>query len=165
MEAVAKSLDDPDPHVRDAARRALANNPASQANAKLLAKLAGSKGTWRVGLINALGFRGDAAGVAALVPLLRDGDRAAAAAAANALGRIGGPQATAALKAAYSKAAEPLNVPFADAYLRCADKLLGQGKVSEAAAIYSELSTAETPRVIRIAALKGKLNAATKAGR
>jgi len=160
VDAVARSLDDPDPHVRDAARRSLQNNPAPQAGAKLLGKLAGSTGTWRVGLINSLGARGDQASIGALAGLLRGGDQAAAAAAANALGKIGGHQAAGALKAALPNAPDPLKVRIADAYLRCADKLLQEGKGNEAAAIYDELYVAESPRAIRLAALKGRLNAA-----
>ena len=115
-----------------------------------------------MGLINALGYRGDAASAAALTPLLRDNDRAAAAAAANALGKIGGPAATAALKTAWPKAPEALKSGFADAYLRCADKLLAQGKTREAMAVYDELLAADAPQAIRIAAVKGKLTAAGK---
>lgn len=164
VDAVAKSLDDGDAQIRDAARRALANMPAVQANAKLLAKLKGSSGTWRVGLINALGFRGEKASVGPLAGLLSGSDRATATAAANALGRIGGAQATAALKAALSKAPNTLKAPFADAYLRCADKLLKDGKAPEALAIYNQLSTADNPRAIRLAALKGILDAASRGG-
>lgn len=164
VDAVAKSLDDGDAQIRDAARRALANMPAVQANAKLLAKLPGSSGTWRVGLINALGHRGETASVGPLAGLLSDKDQATATAAANALGSIGGTQATAALKGALSKAADKLKAPFADAYLRCADKLLEGGKASEAIAIYSQLSTADNPRAIRLAALKGMLDAASGSG-
>ena len=162
--AVAKSLGDKDPHVRDAARRALTNIPAPQANARLLARLSGSSGTFRVGLINSLGFRGDPASVAALAGLLGDRDQDTVAAAANALGKIGGSDATGALKGTYSKVPASLKLPVGDAYLRCADKLLAAGKVKEATAIYSELAAANSPRVIRMAALKGKLQAAGKAG-
>jgi len=164
VDAVAKSLDDADPHIRDAARRALADNPAAEANAKLLAKLGSAQGTFRVGLINALGFRGDPASVAALRGLLGDKDQAVAAAAANALGKIAGPQAAGALKSALARAPEPLKVPIADAYLRCADKMLDEGKTKEAVAIYNELATEANPRVIRMAAMRGKLNAAGKSG-
>jgi HEAT repeat protein len=55
---------------------------------------------------------------------------------------------------------------MADAYLRCADKLLAAGKKEEAVAIYNELYTPDSARVVRLAALKGTLNAAgEKAGR
>lgn len=164
VEAVAKSLTDRDPHVRDAARRALANNPAPKANAPLLAALPGSSGTWRVGLVNALGLRRDQASVGALVGLLRQEDRATVAAAAGALGKIGGSQATAALKAALVKAPDDLKTGIADAYLRCADRLLKEGKTQEAAAIYDELGSDEMPQAIRLAASNGKSQAAAKGG-
>ena len=160
VDAVAKSLDDGDAQVRDAARRALTNIPVPQANAKLLAKLSGSSGTFRVALVNALGYRGDQASVGPLSGLLRDGDQTAASAAANALGKIGGPQAAGALKGALPNVPDALKVRFADAYLRCADRLLKEGKTNEAAAIYNELDTEDGPRVIRLAAIQGKLNAA-----
>jgi HEAT repeat protein len=160
VDSVAKLLDDPDAHVRDAARRCLQNNPDPAANAELLAHLAGAAGAWRVGLIDALGARGDKASIGALAGLLQDPDSAAAAAAAGALAKIAGSEAARALKTALAGAPETLKVRFADAYLRCADTMLEEGKVSEAAAIYDELRADESPRVIRLAALKGKLNAA-----
>ncbi len=161
VDAVAKSLDDADEKVRDAARRALAKNSAAAANARLLAKLPGSSGAWRVGLINALGFRGDASSVGPLAALLGADDPAAVAAAANALAKIGGGQACGALKAVWPKASKAAQVAVADAYLRCADALLAAGKKQEALAIYNELAGENAPRVIRIAAAVGK----EKAGR
>ena len=160
VDAVAASLDDPDMHVRDAARRALQANPTPEAGARLRAGLRGAEGAWRVGLINSLGARGEVAAAAALVDLLDARDQAAAAAAANALGKIGGPQATKALAAALPHAPDRLNVPFADAYLRCADKLLAAGKRDEATAIYKQLYAPDSPQAIRLAAAQGLLNAA-----
>lgn len=160
VDAVAASLDDADPHVRDAARRALQNNPAPEANAKLLAKLPASSGTWRVGLINSLGARGDHASVGALVKLLGDEDQAAVAPAANALGKIGGPEATEALAAALPGASGELIASIADALLRCADKLLAQRNTDQAGDIYKQLYNPQMPRPIRLAALQGMLNAA-----
>jgi HEAT repeat protein len=160
VDAVAAVLDDEDPHVRDAARRALQNNPAPEASAKLLAKLPEASGSWRVGLINSLGARRDPASVPALVRLLGGPDEAAAAAAANALGKIGGPEATQALAAALAGAPGRWKARVADAYLRCADKLLADGNRDAAAAIYEHLYRPESPRTIRLAALQGILNAA-----
>ena len=60
--AIAAALDDEQPLVREAARCALLNNPAPEAVARLRAKLSSTKDTlFKVGLINALGTRGDAA--------------------------------------------------------------------------------------------------------
>lgn len=159
VDAVAALLDDQDQHVRDAARRALQNNPAPTANAKLLGKLrAGGNSSWRVALVNSLGFRGEQASVGPLARLLADKDEALAAAAANALGRIGGEQAARALDAA--KATGDLRMRIADAYLRCADRFLDEGEKDRALAIYAELAQRDVPDVIRMAALQGQLNAA-----
>jgi hypothetical protein len=46
-----------------------------------------------------------------------------------------------------------------DAYLRCADKLVAEGKKAEALAIYGELKKENMPKPIQIAALQGELNA------
>ncbi len=160
VDAVAKSLGDKDDHVRDAARRALANIPVKRANDALLDRLSASQGKFRVGLINALGYRADPASVGPIAKLLGDKDQATAAAAANALGKIANADATKALGAALPKAPKALKGPFADAYLRCADKMLKEGKTKDAAAIYNQLSGDGYPKAVRLAALQGKLNAA-----
>src|SRR5262249_13445262 len=49
---------------------------------------------------------------------------------------------------------------LADAWLRCADRRLAEGKGAEAAAIYLALNQAEQPRAIRLAALRGTLRTA-----
>jgi len=159
VDAVAKSLGDKDDHVRDAARRALANMPVKKANDLLLDRLSGSQGKFRVGLINALGYRADPASVGVIAKLLGDKDQATASAAANALGKIANADATKALKAALPKAPKALKAPVADAYLRCADKMLKEGKKNEALAVYNQLSSEDYPKPIRLAALQGKLNA------
>src|SRR5262249_38215990 len=66
VEAVAGLLDDKDDLVRDAAVRCLTNNPTPEATAKLLARLPGSQGKAKVGLLNALGQRGDKSAVEAV---------------------------------------------------------------------------------------------------
>ena len=163
VEAVTKLLGDNDPQIRECARRALQNNPAKEANGKLLAALAAARDAkWKLALANSLGYRGDPASAGALAKLLAEKDEGATAAAANALGKIGGPQAVAALKAAEAKASGKLQICIADAYLRCADKLLKEGKRSEAAAIYQEMSKPEKPKVIRMAATQGLLKTAGK---
>ena len=84
VDAVAALLDDEDGEIRQWALRTLENNPAPEANAKLLAKpeTAGDSG-WQVALINSLGFRGDPASVTVLAELLAGADEAVATAAAS----------------------------------------------------------------------------------
>jgi len=158
VDAVAANLDDKDEKVRDAARRALARNPAPEAVAKLRAKLAGAPdGRFKAGLINALGDRADEAAVPALAQALGSQDKLVAEAAARALGKIAGAEAAQALAAARPKAAGDLRLRISDSCLLCADKILKQGKVQDAAAMYKQLYHQDEPRGVRLAALKGVL--------
>lgn len=53
-------------------------------------------------------------------------------------------------------AADPqLKALKADAYLMCADKMLAEGKTSDAAAIYSQMTDKKNPTMIRVAAYRG----------
>lgn len=159
--ALAACLEDDDAEVRDCARRALANNPAPEANAALLAALASpASDSQRVAIVNSLGYRKDPASVPSLAKLLGSPDPALVGAAAGALGKIGGAEAAAALRKALAKARGATRAALADACLRSADQFLANGKKAEAAAIYAELDTPEFDRTIRLAALEGKLDAA-----
>lgn len=161
VDAVAALLDDGDPLVRDAAQRALANNPAPKAGAKLSDKLkATADNKFKAALIGALGYRAEPAGVAALAGELGSQDAAVAAVAARALGKIATPEAAKALAAARSAARGDVRLRVSDAYLLCADKLLGAGKTAEAAAIYQELCVNDEPQAVRAAAMQGRLRAA-----
>jgi hypothetical protein len=163
VDAIAAVLEDRDPLVRDAARRALQNNPSPEANAKLLATLGKARDAkWKLALSNSLGYRADAASTDALVKLLADKDEGVAAAAGNALGKIGGDKAAAALAAAEEKASGTLQIRLGDAYLRCADQVLAAGDKAKAVSMYDRMSKPEKPRVIRLAATQGKLRALGK---
>lgn len=160
VEAVAAALDDTDEKVRDAAVRCLANNPATEAGGKLVAKLPAAAGKAKVGLINALGVRGDGSVVPAVAKELTDKEAAVGVAAARVLGKVGTPEAAAALAVARGKTAGEVKLAIGDAYLRCADRRLKEGKRANAAAIYKELNQPGEDRPIRLAALQGVLQAA-----
>lgn len=161
VDAVAAALDDKDPLVRDGARRALTNNPAPEANAKLLSKLQGTgDNKLKVGLLNSLGYRADAASVAAVAKELTNQDQDVAAAAARALGKIATADAAKALAGARTKAKGDVRFRISDSCLLCADNLLKQGKAKEAAAIYTELNKPDEAKSIRLAAVQGLLKAA-----
>lgn len=163
VDAVAEALDDKDAHVCDGARRALTNNPAPEANAKLLAKLQGTgDNRLKIGLLNSLGYRADAASVAAVGKELTNQDQGIAAAAARALGKIATADAAKALAGARTNAKGDLRFRVTDSYLLCADNLVKQGKAKEAAAIYRELSKPDEAKSIRLAAVQGLLKAAGK---
>lgn len=163
VDAVAVLLGDSDAKIRDAACCALANIPAPEANAKLLARLqSGGDTKSKVGLLNSLGYRADAASVGALAKELAGRDRAVTAAAARALGKIANDDAAKALAAVRIKAKGDLRLRIGDACLLCADNLLKQGKKSEAMVIYAGLNKPEESKAIRMAAMQGLLKAAAK---
>jgi HEAT repeat protein len=160
VEAVAAALADGDAAVREAARRALANIPAPEAGAKLRATLGSTSDPQaKIGLLAALGYRAEAAGVPALAGELDSPDPAVVVAAAKALGKIATPAAAQALAAARGKAAGEPRFWIDDSLLLAADKLLKAQKKSEATAIYRDLSQPGEPRSIRMAAVKGLLQA------
>ena len=158
VDALATTLGDKDVHVRDAARRALANSPAPEANAKLLAALPAARDSkFKAGLLNALGFRGDPASVAAAAKELTNRDPLVAGAAARALGKIANAEAAKALKTARTRTKGEVRLRISDAYLLCADNLLEQGRTKEAAAVYAELNKPDEAKPIRLAAVQGML--------
>ncbi|MGQ9573795.1 MAG: HEAT repeat domain-containing protein [Thermoguttaceae bacterium] len=160
VQALAQLLDDPDAEIRESARRALEANPAPEATAKLLAGLqSAQEPQWRVALANSLGARGDPASVPTLARLLGQQDQAVVAAAARALGKIGGPEAAEALMAAAWKVPAPVFPEVADAAMCCADKFLAQGQRDQAAALYRRFYQPDMPRAVRLAALQGLLQA------
>lgn len=160
IDAIATAIDDKEPLVRDAAVRALTNNPAPEATAKLASKLASATGAAKVGVLNGLGQRADATSVAAVAKELSSTETPVAVAAARTLGRIATPEAAKALADARGKATGEVRLAVSDAYLRYADRLLKDGKVPDATAIYHELNKADEPRSIRFAALQGVLKSA-----
>ncbi len=178
VDAVARLLGDKDPEIRDCARRALQNNPAPEANARLLAALEGAQGlNWRVALINSLGCRRDLKSVGRLALLLTEKDPAIVAATVNALGKIGASEAiksafmgpglrktepaarVEAINAHLEKLPPALCCRIADAYFRCIDRLIKEGKTRQAADIFSQFDAYKLPRPARLAALQGMLRA------
>jgi HEAT repeat protein len=160
VDAVAVLLQDEDADIRELARRTLEGNPAPEANARLLTALSGpGDARWRAAIIQSLGVRADQASVAALAKCLSDPDSTVAAAAAHALGTIGGDQAIQALKAAMPGATPEMLAQIAAARLCCADKLLDEGKTDSAVAVYRELAQPGNPKLTRRTAIQGMLNA------
>jgi HEAT repeat protein len=154
VEALATVLSDADDEVRDMAVRALSNNPSPKATEKLVAALAAANEAGKIGLLNGLGQRGDAAATAAVAGQL-PGDAKVGVAAARALGRIPGDDALQALQKARPSASGAVRAAIADALLVHADRRLKAGRHGEAAKLYAELNVPEEPRSVRLAALRG----------
>ncbi|HUS39449.1 MAG: HEAT repeat domain-containing protein [Pirellulales bacterium] len=164
VDAVTDALDDEDVLVRSAARRALTSNPAPEANAKLISKLETLKGDehtqFKIGLLNSLGHRADRSSTDAAAKALGDANEDVVGAAAEALGKIGTPQAAEALKARRQNSVGELRLRLGNASLRCANKLLAQGKTDTADKIFKDLYHPREPNSVRSAAVHGLIDAA-----
>jgi HEAT repeat protein len=169
VEPLAGLLNDKDDVVREAAVRALANNPSKEATGKLTAALDKAEGKAKIGLINALGHRADPTAVKDVAKELTSADEATAIAAARALGRIPGIESLQAVKAARTSAKGNVRKAVDNSMLVHADRLLAKsgkdGPRQLAAEIYVELNSPDEPRAIRLAALQGVIQTSgNKAG-
>ena len=146
-----------DEHLSDWARTALESMPCPEAGAALREALAKAAGRAKAGIIDSLGLRRDSEAVGALVPLLGDADGEIAAAAAAALGHIGGAKAEAALKDAVGCAQGTARIAVFDALLACGERHLAAGEKPQATAIYTELEDGVHPEHVRVAAFRGRV--------
>jgi HEAT repeat protein len=121
----------------------------------LRASLADADQLSTIAIVNTLGERRDAGSVNALAALVEDADPQIARSAVAALGKIADGDAAAALQAAREATTGDLRGLVLDSYLLCADRLLGEGSTTAAAAIYRELYEGETSTPVRAAALRG----------
>ena len=151
----------------DMARCALEAIPGTAADGALLRAMDALGGDARFGMISSLGNRRCAAAVPALERLLRPstGNRKEAVVAAEALGRIGGPDATAALTRVVSESPAGALGPFAAALLACAEGLLARGNASTALAAFNAVLAAGPNITLRRAAFIGKIAASPPEGK
>ncbi len=161
VKKVAAVVCDDDRLVRDAAIRALANNPDSAAGDQLrdAFMIAGDDGL-RVALVNALGFRGEPASVEMLARSVSrfQKDPAVIAALARALGKIGTLAAIGALESALELTRGPVRLQVGDALAKCCQRLSAQGSTAQARAIAKLLYQPDQPA--RLAGLEGLLSTA-----
>jgi HEAT repeat protein len=146
------------------ARNVLEHIPGPESEKALRDALGQAKGRTRIGVINSVAARRDAASTPALIKILGE-DPQSAAAAAKALGEIGTPEATKALAAARGKGPAPLsNVvqqAVADGTLIGADRLVATGQRSQAITLLEGLTEASQPEHVRLAARR-MLSAVTR---
>ena len=137
------------------ARYALERIPGTASTKALTDACTKLSGQLKIGAINSLGTKADAAAVVVLVPMIKDVDAQVVSAVIAALGKIGTPQATDALREAREAATEATRPSVNDALLTCAERLLAGGNKPAAASIYKLLyGPSESPRT-RAAALHG----------
>jgi HEAT repeat protein/type 1 glutamine amidotransferase len=137
------------------ARYALERIPGPAAHKALRDALAAAGGGVKLGIVNSIGERRDPEAVPGLAALLYDPDGSVAAAAAGALGKIGGESATSAIVDALSTTSGEVRAAVADACLACAHGQLAAGRREAAAAVYRRLYAPEEPVNVRTAALRG----------
>jgi HEAT repeat protein len=141
--------------LSDAARWVLEQMQFSEATQALREALARTSGANKVGVIESLGWKRDAASVRLLVLLLSDPEFTVASAAVASLGRIGGSLAVEALSSARRNTTPALDLIFSTALLHCADDLLAGNAAPVAAKIYALLCDPEQPEPVRQAAWRG----------
>jgi HEAT repeat protein len=139
------------PETSDMARYALERIPGAAVNEAMRTMLPKALGKRRIGIVNTLGQRGDAASISALAGLIAGNDADAAIAAVAALGRIGDSAAASTLTAARPKSSGALRHALDEAWMSCAEHMERRA----AFAVYKALLDAAEPESIRIAAMRG----------
>lgn len=154
-----------DEHLSTYARYGLEPMADPSADEALRAALPKLKGNLLIGVINSIGKRRDEKASPALVKLMYGADPGVAAAAAAALGSIGGLSSMKLLQAALGKTKGPVRTAVADAALICAERLLAAGQRDQALALYSAMSAAGMPQQQRLAAMSGIIHEEISIGR
>lgn len=154
-----------DEHLSVYARYGLEPIADPSADDALRAALPKLKGNLLIGVINSIAKRRDAKASPALSKLIYSPDADLARAAAAALGGIGGAASATELQAALGKTTGLTKMAVADASLLCAERLLADGKRDQALALYTSLSTPDTPKAARLAAMHGIIREETSYSR
>jgi HEAT repeat protein len=137
-----------DARAIEIARYALEGIPGPAASRALREALGKTKDRARIGVINTLGRRRDAASVELLRPLAADGSPATAQAALFALAEIADPAAVRILS-------ETRGATAAVASLKAADLLTARGDAAAAVPVYKRLYAAGESGAVRAGALRG----------
>jgi HEAT repeat protein len=159
VQVLAGLLTDAD--LSHAARYALESLPAPEAGLALIGALDKTSGLIKAGIIHSIGQRRETRAAHALGPLIADPDVMIAAAAATAVGRIGGAEAIRALQNALSKTVPPApRSAIIDALLMAADQELAAGRKDAASTVFERLRKLPVPDHVRTAAYRGMIDAA-----
>jgi HEAT repeat protein len=146
------------------ARIALEVIPGEAADAALRDAVPKLKGRLLVGTINSIGVRRDPKAIGELVSNLKNDDSDVASAAAVALGRIGGPEAAAALKGALSTSPAGVRAAVAEGCVRCAEHFMADGQAAAAVDLYDDVRKADVPKQNMLEAIRGAILARKDAG-
>ena len=143
--------------MTDIARYALEKIPGGEAEEALMAALRKTKSDIKKGIITSIGQRKTKAAVTELEKLLKGRDPEFTAAAAVALGQIGGFEAAEALGKSLSVSRPGLKEVVASALFRCAEEFAAMKSPEAAFQIYDRLLAEKLPVALRQAALQGKI--------
>ncbi len=141
------------PAVMDRAIRALAAIPGDEADQSLVRLLQDPAAPRSIAVLDALAHRRSQAGVKAIIPLLSANDLTVAAAAAQALARIGRPDAATALER--WKAPDTLSGERTWALIAAANQLSHDGKTRVAQRLLRTLLDGELSVAQRVATAEG----------
>ncbi len=139
------------------ARIALEAIPDPAAGEALRAAVPKVEGRLLIGVMNSLAVRHDREAVSALASKLQDANDEVASAAAEALGKIGGPAAVKALEAALASAPAGARSSVAYGCVLCAEQLLNEGRAREAAALCDQVRRANVPKQRILEATRGAI--------
>ena len=142
-----------DEQLSHVARQVFLGLHGSAVEDSLRKALGQTQGNLRIGIINTIGDRRDRSSINAVAALVKENDPAMARAGLNALGKIGGPPAAAALDRL--KEVDALKPAWADASLRCASGLVKAGDSKRAEKIYRSLFDGGYPSPVRAGAFGG----------
>jgi HEAT repeat protein len=138
-------------------RIALEAIPGEEADAALRDACPSLSGILLVGTINSIGVRRDEAAVAMLTEQLTNADAQVAEAAAFALGKIGGAEATTGLRAALATDREQVRSAVAAGCVLCAEQTLDAGDSALAVEIYDQVRNSKVPVQRIVEATRGAI--------
>lgn len=138
-------------------RIALEAIPGAESSEALRNAAGSLKGRLLIGMINSIGVRRDAEATELLTKHLQSSDAQVASAAAVALGRIGNPAATKALRLALAKAPKGVRSAVAEGCVLCAEKAYNAGDFAAAVEIYDEVRAADVPLQRIVEATRGSI--------
>jgi HEAT repeat protein len=153
-----------DPHLTSWARIALEAIPGPASDEALRQAMGKANGLVLVGIINSIGVRRDSKAVKQLATKMKDADPEVAAAAAVALGRIGGAQSAKALTDYLGKAPAGVRTAVAEGCIRCAERFLADGKSDDAVKLYDTVRKAEVPKQKLLEGTRGAILARQSGG-
>ena len=160
--ALAALLDDEE--LASWARIALEAIPGPTADEALRDAAGRLEGRLLIGVINSIGVRRDPQAVELLAGKLGDDDASVVAAAADALGRIGGDKAAEALERALAQAPTDLRPAVAHGCVLCAERFLTDERYEKATSLYDRVRRAEVPKQRLLEAIRGAILARRSAG-